>query len=176
MWSTLLSIVKMFLPLCTSGFYSVFISKGHTGQRGWRRWRQKRAKLHSSVPTRHGPSPNPFRSRVSWSSRPNQLHAGHWLAGGHHRAGVGLPESRGPAYCTATGPEDPGGTGNGDDHNPGGTMFTFFKDFYVIVIIIPVHQLGSYFDRFGHHSVSNYTFIFTKSHCWHLGMCQHCLK
>lgn len=99
--------------------YLFFHCQVHKGQWGRGRWRQTRTKLHSAVPACHGQSTDSFRSWDSWSPRPDQLHAGLWLAGGHYRAGVGLPEGRGPPDCTATGQEDTGGKRHGDDHYPG---------------------------------------------------------
>lgn len=100
--------------------FSFFLFKQvDTGQRGWRRRRQARAKLHSAVPACHGQSPDSFYSRVSWSSRPDQLHAGHRLAGGHYGACLGLPQSREYTGCTAIGQEDTSGPWHRHDHYSG---------------------------------------------------------
>lgn len=116
-----LKLLTIFHLIC----FCYFHCQVCTGQWGWGWWRQTWAKLHSAVSARHGQSPDPFCSRVSWSSWPDQLHAGHWLAGRHHRAGVGLPEGRGPPDCAATGQENTGGTWHGDDHNPGRPWASF---------------------------------------------------
>lgn len=117
-----LSLVHRVAVLCCFFFPHPQVS---TGQRGGRRWGPEGAKLCAAVPARHDPCPDSLHRRFSGS---DQLHAGLWLAGGHHGAGVGLPQGGGLPDCTAAGQKGSGGTWHGDDNHPGGVSRSLNKN------------------------------------------------
>lgn len=118
-----LSLVDRVAVLCC--FVLFFHLQVSTGQWGGRRRGPKGAKLCAAVPARHDPRPDSLHRRFSGS---DQLHAGLWLAGGHHGAGVGLPEGGGLPDCTAARQKDSGGTWHGDDNHPGGVSRRLSED------------------------------------------------